>query len=104
MLIAANCIEMAAVARIFEDEAHDQREDDENDYRIGDAESLAAADFDEQVPVRPEFMEELVVGYGERETPPDTQHAKGNNEGRQSPVGDEIAVDRADQDSCYNAG
>src|SRR5262245_52201292 len=104
MLIATDGIEMAAVAGVTEDEAHDECQHDHDDDGIGDSKGLAAADGKEKEVVGTELVEEFVVGNGESNTAANAQHAQGHDEGRKLPIGDEVAIDGTHNNACYQSG
>ena len=98
MLVAADRKDMPAEPRPAQDEAGDQRQDDHVDDRVGDAEEEGpAAQRQKLVVVRAELEDHRVVGDDHGEAAGQRQHAERDHEGWKIEIGNQDAVEGADE-------
>ncbi len=98
MLVAADREDVAAEPRPAQHKAGQQRQHEHVDHGVGDPEQPGAAAEEQQlVVIRTELEHHGVVGGDHREAARDRQHAQRDHERRDTQIGDQHAVDRADQ-------
>ena len=98
MFIAADGIDIAAKPGPAQDKAGDQRQYDHVKHRIGNAEKPgAAAQGQKQVMVGPELEHHSVSRGHHGQASGNGEHPKGHHKGRHAHIGNEYAVDQANQ-------
>ena len=98
MFIAADGIDIAAKPGPAQDKAGDQRQNDHVKHRIGNAEEPgAAAQCQQQIMVGPELEHHRVARGHHGQASGNGEHAKCHHKGRHADIGDEYAVNKANQ-------
>ena len=95
LLVAADRVDVAAPARVGQNDREDDCDQRHRDDDRGDAEQTAAAELAEKLLVRTELIDHLVVGQDQRLAARDRQHDQRHDERRQLEPGDRVTVDEA---------
>ena len=99
MLVAADREDIAAELGPAQHEAGEQRQHDHVEHRVGDAEQPgAAAERQQLVVIGPELEHHRVVRGDHRQAARDRQHAERHHERREAEIGDQHAVEGADDE------
>jgi hypothetical protein len=97
LFVATDGKYVAPPLRPAQEIAGEQSEQDEGDDRVSDAEDRTTAEAQQFDLVRAEIIDHAIVGGDHREAASDRQHAQRHDKRRDTQIGDQYAVDRADQ-------